>query len=218
MRPASLTIVTFAAVASLANHATADIAPRSLSELKESAVIVVGTINKIRIESERSQFERGFGNYDWVIYVTLAIEHVEKGQVSEPVIEFRCFRIKSRRSHWETMTPIGHRPIPGTGARVRVYLNGGTSNWSAALPNAITAPDANDDESVWPDGRIEDAAEIAELRSLLFTYVLPLEIWGVIFIIVVPVTILATVVTRRFRRHKMRVLNSTEQTDQPEPE
>ena len=218
MRSSSLAIVALAAVTCSTNPAQAEIAPRSLDQLEESELIVVGTIKQIRIESERSQIERGFGNYDWGIYVTLAIESVEKGQLADTEIEFRCFRIKSRRSAMEYFTPSGHRPIPGTGTRVRVYLYGEKPNWSPVLPNGITPPDANDDESVWPDGRLTDASEIRELGSLLYTYVLPLELWGILVIVVAPVAIVATVFIRRFRRRKTRVLNATEQTDEPEPE
>jgi hypothetical protein len=102
--------------------------------------------------------------------------------------------------------------------QVRVYLCGEKPNWSAVLPNGITPPDANDDESVWPDGRLTDATEVSELRSLLYTYVLPLELWGILVIVVAPLTILATVVIRKFRRRKTRVLNATEQTDERESE
>ncbi len=218
MRLSSLAIVALAAVTCSTNPAQAEIAPRSLDQLEESELIVVGTIKQIRIESERSQIERGFGNYDWGIYVTLAIESVEKGQLADTEIEFRCFRIKSRRSAMEYFTPSGHRPIPGTGTKVRVYLYGEKPNWSPVLPNGITPPDANDDESVWPDGRLTDASEIRELGSLLYTYVLPLELWGILVFVVAPVAIVATVFIRRLRRRKTRVLNATEQTDEPEPE
>ena len=218
MRLSSLAIVALAAVTCSTNPAQAEIAPRSLDQLEESELIVVGTIKQIRIESERSQIERGFGNYDWGIYVTLAIESVEKGQLADTEIEFRCFRIKSRRSAMEYFTPSGHRPIPGTGTKVRVYLHGEKPNWSPVLPNGITPPDANDDESVWPDGRLTDASEIRELGSLLYTYVLPLELWGILVFVVAPVAIVATVFIRRLRRRKTRVLNATEQTDEPEPE
>ena len=218
MRSLSFAILMFAAVACSAVDCKAEKAPLSLSDLQKSDLIVVGTIKQIRIESERSRSERAFGNYDWGIYVTLAIENVEKGQLSDTEIEFRCFRIKSRRSAMEYFTPSGHRPIPGTGTRVRVYLYGEKPNWSPVLPNGITPPDANDDESVWPDGRLTDASEIRELGSLLYTYVLPLELWGILVIVVAPVAIVATVFIRRFRRRKTRVLNATGQTDEPEPE
>ncbi|MDA7901930.1 hypothetical protein N9B48_02790 [bacterium] len=116
------------------------------------------------------------------------------------------------------MTPSGNQPIPGRGTRVRVYLNGEKPNWSAALPNGITPPDANDDESVWQDGRLTDATEIRELRSLLYTYVLPLEVWAILVLVVAPTTIVATVFIRRLKRRKTEVPHATEQTDEPEPE
>ena len=74
MKQVPLTNVMFAVISLLAIHAKADISPQNLSELRKSDVIVIGTIKQIRIESEPSQFERGFGNYDWAVYVTLAIE------------------------------------------------------------------------------------------------------------------------------------------------
>lgn len=215
MRSSSLAIVAVVAVICLTNPAQAEIAPRSLEQLEEAELIVVGTIKQIRIESEHSQIERAFGNYDWGIYVTLAIESVERGQLADAEIEFRCFRIKSRRSAMEYFTPSGHRPIPGTGTRVRVYLSGAKPNWSPVLPNGITSPDATGDESVWQDGRLTDASEIRELESLRYTYVLPLELWRILVFVVAPVAIVATVFIPRFTRHKTRVLNTTEQTDEP---
>lgn len=203
-------LVTFAGVACLAVLAKAEKAPLSLAELQESDLIVVGTIQQIRIESEPSRIERASGNYDWGIYLTLAVEKVEKGTFVDSQIEFRCFRIKSRRSHMEFLTPSGHRPIPGTGERVRAYLNGDTSRWFAALPNGITAPDANDDASVWPSGTLTDADEVGELRSPSYTYFLALELWGLICVIVVPVAALAILVTRWLaRRRKTTVLDAS---------
>ena len=199
-------VVAFVAVACLGTHVRADIPPRSLSELQESELIVVGTIRRIRIETERSRIERRLGNFDWGVYVTLAVEGIEKGQLSDSEIEFRCFRIKSRRSAMEYLTLSGHRPIPDTGTRVRVYLNRENAEWAATLPNGITPPDANDDESVWPDGRLAEASEVSDLRSLAYTYILPLELWGVLVVVVVPVAILATVFLRRRKRRKARAL------------
>ncbi len=182
-----------AVVAGLTVHAQAEKAPLSLSELQKSDLIVVGTIKQIRIESEPSRIERSFGNYDWGIYVTLAVEHVEKGELTDTEIEFRCFRIKTRRSQMEFLTPSGHRPIPGPGKRIRAYLNGGKPIWFAALPNGITAPGANDDASVGPSGRLGDADQVAQLPGGRFTYFLPLEQWAFIFVVAVPLTFLAIV-------------------------
>ncbi len=55
---------TFVAVACLAIQAKAEKPPLSLNELQQSDLIVVGTINHIRVESEPSQFERAHGNRD----------------------------------------------------------------------------------------------------------------------------------------------------------
>ncbi len=211
----SILAILMLAAACNALEAKAEKAPESLSALRQSDLIVVGTIKQIKIESERSRVERAFGNYDWGIYITLVIEEVEKGQLADTEIEFRCFRIKSRRSATEYLTPSGHRPIPDTGTRVRVYLNGEKPNWVAALPNGITMPDANDDESVWSDDRLTDASEILELRSLLYTYVLPLEVWGILIIFVAPITIMAIVLIRWAKRRRSELPNMPEQTDEP---
>jgi len=218
MRSTSLTIITFAAVSCSTIHANTEKAPLSLSELQKSDLIVVGSIRRIRIESERSRFENAFGNYDWGIYVTLAIENVEKGQLADTEIEFRCFRVKSRRRAMEYFSPSGHRPIPSIGTRVRVYLYGEKQKWSAALPNGITPPEANDDESVWPDGRLTDAAEISDLRSLLYTYILPLELWGILIFTAGPVAIGAIIFTRKFRRRTPEVPNATGKNAGPDGE
>ena len=174
-----------------------------MSELEQADLIVVGTISQIRIESERSRIEGAFGNYDWGIYVTLAVEAVEQGQYSEPRIEFRCFRIKHRRSAGEYISPSGHRPIPGKGTSVRAYLYPRDGKWVAALPNGITAPDAKDDESVIRSD-LADAPEIAALQSRRYTYVLPLEIWVVIAAFAVLI-LLIVLFTRWIVRREMRV-------------
>jgi hypothetical protein len=136
MRPSLLASFTLAAVTCLAVHAKAAKAPLPLNKLQESDLIVVGTIRQIRIESEPSY---GLGNYDWGIYVTLAVENVEKGELTDTEIEFRCYRRKQRRTNPPESS--GHRPIPGTGTTIRAYLNGGEPTWFAALPNGITASD-----------------------------------------------------------------------------
>jgi len=67
---------------SLNSTANAEKAPLSAEALQsEAQAIVVVTVEKIRIESEPSTFERGLGNSDWGIYLTLHVETVEKGDV-----------------------------------------------------------------------------------------------------------------------------------------
>ena len=174
--------------------------PLSLSELQKSDLIVVGTISQIRVESEPA---RGHGNRDWGIYVTLAVEQVEKGLLTDTEIEFRCFRVNYRRSVGEYLAPGGHRPIPGAGTRIRAYLNGSESNWAAALPNGITAPDANEDTAFWSSGHFPDAPEVAGLRSRRYTYFLPLELWGCI-LFVVTLVILVIILTRWYMKRRKR--------------
>ena len=59
--------------------AAADKAPLSAEGLQNEAdLVVAATIEKIRIETEVSQFE-GAGNWDWGIYLTLRVESIEKG-------------------------------------------------------------------------------------------------------------------------------------------
>ena len=195
----SVQFILLLVAAFLAQDARAEIAPRTLGELQQSELIVIGTIEEIRIEAERSRIERAFGNYDWGIYIKLRVEAVEKGQLDGTEVDFRCFRIKSRRSAAEYLTPSGHRPIPGVGTRVRVHLNAAKSDWGAALPNGITMPYAPD-ENVWSDDRLSDAAEVLELRSLMYTYVLPLELWGILLFFVTPIAIILRRLRRRFQQ------------------
>lgn len=205
----SVQFILLLVAAFLAPDAAAEIAPKTLGELQQSELIVIGTIEEIRIEAERSRIERAFGNYDWGIYIKLRVEAVEKGQLDGTELEFRCFRIKSRRSAAEYLTPSGHRPIPGVGTRVRVHLNAGKSDWGAALPNGITMPDATD-ENVWSDDRLSDAAEVLELRSLMYTYVLPLELWGILLFFITPIAIIVRRLRRRSQQPSAGVEDQTE--------
>jgi hypothetical protein len=178
--------------------ASAEIAPLSVDELKAQAhAIVVATVSQIRIEPEPSRFERGFGNSDWAIYLTLSLESVEKGNVSGQELEARCFRIRYRRSLTEYRTPSGHHPIPGNGTRVRAYLTNDEGSWNVVLPNGITAVDGNSDH---PQGTLPDAAQVTQLRNSAraFTFLLPLEIWALVIVVGIPVLI----VIRKSRRRK----------------
>ena len=189
------------------SFAPAEKCPLTLDELQRQAdAIVVAQIEKIRIESGRSDIERGFGNLDWEIYLTLVLENVEKGDPSRERLEARCFRIKSRKSVRELLTPSGHHPIPGTGTRVRAHLRGHDGSWSVLLPNGLTSVE---DIRGRPGAKLADAPEVYQLNSRPFTYLLPLELW-----IVVGVAVL--IGTRRWRQ-RSRKNDATEQSVQPEP-
>jgi hypothetical protein len=180
--------------------------PLTVAELRNEAdVIVVASIEDIRVESEPSHIERGFGNSDWGIYLTLKVEMVEKGDVLDEQLDARCFRIKSRRSSMEFLTPSGHHPIPGPGARVRAYLKKEYGLWRVVLPNGITSVDNANNEL--PGGNLVDATEVMQLRSPAFTYILPIEIWVVIIPVIVLSILLCWFLRRRYRN---RMAGATE--------
>ncbi len=185
------------AVALLNSSAFAEKAPLSVDQLKTHAdAIVVATIKDIRIESEPSRFEPGFGNSDWGIYLTLTVKQVEEGSISDENIEARCFRIRSRGSFTEDLTPSGHYPIPKIGTSVRTYLEKEGNLWRVVLPNGITSV------SGWPVGSLEDAAEVAQLRSLAFTFLLPMEIWLLLVVVGIPMLLTMPRFMRWAKRHR----------------
>ncbi len=187
--------------------------PLTVDDLQSQAdAIVVAIIEHIHIESEPSRFERAFGNSDWGIYLTLRSENIEKGNVSDEQLEARCFRIRSRRSLLGFVTPSGHHPIPGTGTRVRVYLEKENGSWSVVLPNGITSVE---NATELPGGNLQDATEVTQLRSRAFTYFLPMEIWILVGIPILVVTLLFRWFWRR--RQRKRMSGATEQSDEPEP-
>ena len=157
---ALLAVLVLLAKGSVVNAA---VSPKNIEQLRQADLIVVGVIDKVMVESERSRVERGFGNYDWGIHLTLTVERVEKGDYSQPQIQFRCFRVKSRRSAVEYLSSAGHEPIPGAGTRVRVYLNGTGTTWSVVNPNGITSHDADTNKEGWPDGSLSEAPEVLSL-------------------------------------------------------
>lgn len=176
-------MLAFFCLSGFSTVACADVPPRSYAQLNEAETIVIGTIKQIRVESERSLVEKAFGNNDWGIYVTLSIEKVEKGILESAEIEVRCFRLKSRRSAMESLSVTGHRPIPRVGTRVRVYFED-ADRFEPILPNGITLSTANDDSSVALGYELVEAKEVSQLSSLAFTFLLPLELWGVLLIVV----------------------------------
>ncbi len=195
----------------LSSPAMAAKAPLSDEGLRDEAqLIVVARITRIRIETESSTYE-GPGNWDWAIYLSLAVESVEKGDFEAKSLEARCFRIKSRRSLTEYLTPGGHDPIPEAGTRVTAHLVKGPESWHVLEPNGIvpisniTPPSAPIAPSSKPGA--SDAKQVAELRSGYYTYLLPLEVW--LLVVVVGAAILAVAGIIRKRRNLNRRLELT---------
>jgi hypothetical protein len=126
--------------------------------LEEAELVVVGRIVDLQIKTERSHVETGFGNSDWAIDLTLQITNVEKGRFEGDTIVARCFRIKSRKSVWELMTPSGNRPIPAPGTMVRVHLYQRDHRWRVVYPNGLVDPQgatALPDAEAVPSLRVE---------------------------------------------------------------
>ena len=197
--------------------AFAEKAPLSAEELKRQAdAVVVAAIEDIRVESERSRIERGFGNSDWGIYLTLRLKTVEKGNVSEDQVEARCFRIRSRRSLTEYLTPSGHHPIPGTGSLVRAYLEKEDGSWNVVLPNGITSVDEVNGR---PRENLQDAVEVSQLRSRAYTFFFPMELWMLLIFVGLPILLGFTLLVRWFRRRQLqqRMSNLTGQPEAAEP-
>lgn len=179
----------------------ADKAPLSAEDLENEAdVVVVATIEKIRIETEASQFE-GAGNWDWGIYLTFRVESVEKGRFEGETLEARCFRIKSRRSAYEYLTPAGHYPIPETGTRVIAFLKRAGSSWDVILPNGLTSIPAGGEES---NEALPEAKQLSELRSLMYTYLLPLEGWLLVLVFGIPLVFCVRWFWKRKQRRSVK--------------
>ena len=147
--------------------------PRSPAQLIEEAeLVVVGQIMDLQVGTERSHIETGFGNYDWAIDVTLQITNVEKGRFAGDSIVARCFRIKSRKSVVEYMTPSGNHPIPAPGTMVRAHLYQRDHRWRVVYPNGLVDPQGTTE--------LPDAEPVRQLEGGGYTYGLPLELWGAI--------------------------------------
>ena len=168
----------------------AEKAPLDLKELRAAEMIVIGCIKEIRIQSEPATFGQSFGDSDWGIYVTLAVDSVAKGKLDRETIEFRCFRVRQRTSLSGYISPGGHAPIPAVSTIVRAHLDQSESGWRALLPNGITPVNANDDESAVRSRNLPDATEVQQLQSRRYTYLLPIEAWGSLLFIVVIVFII----------------------------
>lgn len=136
----------------------------------ESDVVVVAEVTQIEINKERARIERGFGNYDWAIYLTLRVQEVEKGAsvTTDEDMVVRCFLIKTRKSTIEYQTRGGHSPIPEVGQTVRAYVQRDRDDYVVIDPNGFASVDGT---------QLVQAATVKQLRRGGFTYFLPVEIW-----------------------------------------
>ncbi len=176
----------------------AERAPRSPAQLlAEAELVVVGEIVELQVKTERSHIETGFGNDDWAIDLTLKVEKIEKGQFENNSIVARCFRIKSRKSAMEYMTPSGNHPIPSVETPVRAHLYQRDNRWRVVFPNGLT--------SLQPGVELADAKAVSQLAGGGYTFALPLEIWGAMGAIVVVPLILGWVIRRLWRRFRRRL-------------
>ena len=96
----------------------------------------------------------------------------------------RTFRIKSRKSICEFITPTGNHAIPDVGTRVRTYLAAHDASWQVIYPNGF--------QPVLGDDELNDADSVARLKAEGFTFLLPLEVWVAGALI----TLLAVAITR----------------------
>ena len=187
-----------------APSAVAERAPLSQAELVEHAhLVVVGKIVDLGIKTERSHIERGFGNYDWAIDVTIEIDEIDRGRFEDSnTIVARCFRIKSRKTSTEYLTPSGNHPIPDVGTAVRAYLYMSDGLWRVIFPNGFQ-PLSN-------DAKLTDAPAVSQLSGGGYTFLLPIELWIVALVIGVPAALVIVTVVRLLRRTS-RLKNSCRQ-------
>jgi hypothetical protein len=177
-----------------APSAVAERAPLSQAELMEHAhLVVVGRIVDLDIKTERSHIERGLGNYDWAIDVTIEIGEVERGRFEDSnTIVARCFRIKSRKTSTEYLTPSGNHPIPGVGTDVRAYLTMSDGLWRVIFPNGL--------QPVSQGAKLTDAPAVIQLSGGGYTFLLPMELWILALVIGVPTALVVVVIVCMLRR------------------
>lgn len=176
-------------------------APLSINDLSDEAdAIVVGEVVGTEVKKERARIERGFGNYDWAVYSTVRVHEAEKGDLAPGYdLIVRSFRIKSRTWSFGHLTASGNHPIPGNGAQVRVYLLKKSDYWHAIHPNGYQP--ANDEP-------LRDADEVLALRSRLFTYLLPMELWSCLVVFgVIAITLIRLV--NHLQRRRTAARNDT---------
>ncbi|MGI9442804.1 MAG: hypothetical protein ACR2N1_10075 [Rubripirellula sp.] len=170
-------------------------APLSPEKLRSAAdAIVVGSITNLQSRSEPSRLETGFGNFDWLVTLTVNVSDIEVGDVPANTIDILCIRTGSRKSLTEQVGLTGHSPIPDIGTTARFYLTYTDDAWQVLMPNGIM-PVGTTGEVATSD--IPEAKQVTEL-SAGFTYVLPIELWGVLAV----ASVFATFVYLKRKRSK----------------
>lgn len=169
-------------------------APMTIEDLdRESRLIVSGEVLEVRVEAERSRVERGFGNRDWGIYLTIRVDSVDKGQIDSGTLEARCFRIKSRISMAHYFSESGHDYIPEVGAYVTLYLQQRNGGWNVISPNGVSGISS----------QMPEAEEVERLWSLPYTFLIPAELW----LIALPALLL---IRQLYRRKKTSPVDNNE--------
>jgi hypothetical protein len=175
-------------------------APKSPERLRgEATHIVTGEVTRIEIRSEYSEIEAG--SFDYVILCSIAVESVQKGEgikTGEELVA-RCFRPKTRLGLLQQDSLQGHWPVPAPGQQVRAYLVRGRGTFSVVHPNGFAPTDS---------GRLIEADELAQLGrwSPVFTFLLPLELWVLIAMVVVPAAVVVVVVPRPRLRKVLKLV------------
>jgi hypothetical protein len=176
-------------------------APKSPERLREAAShVVTGEVTRIEIRSRYSEIEEG--GFDYAIWCTIAVAAVEKGEGVKPgdPLVAHCFRPRTRLAIGQFASLQGQSPIPAPGQQVRAYLVKGRGNYSVVHPNGFTATNSS---------QLVEADEVTQLGqwSGMFTLLLPLELWVLIALLVVPAALVGVVVPRpRLRKMIQLVL------------
>jgi hypothetical protein len=170
-------------------------APKSPERLRDEAShIVTGEVTGIEIHYRDSEIEEG--GFDHAIECSIAVDRVEKGEGVKPgeQLAARCFRPGSRLTAGQKISRQGHWPVPAPGQHVRAYLVRGRGTYYVVHPNGFTPTNS---------GPLVEADEVAQLGrwSPVFTLLLPLELWVVIAVVVLPAAVVVVVVpTPRLRK------------------
>src|SRR5262245_28574701 len=174
-------------------------APKSPERLREAAShIVTGEVTGIEVRCRYSEIEEG--GFDHAILCSIAVARVEKGEGVKPGEQLvaRCFRPKTRLAVGQLASLQGHWPVPAPGQQVRAYLVKGRGTYEVVHPNGFAPPDG---------GRLVEADEVTQLGrwSPVFTLLLPLELWLLIAVIVLPAAVVVVVVPRARLRKVLKL-------------